>query len=103
MILGNDIAGPKLTVTPILILQPCMDECTDRLQTEHPGIFPACVTTGPQSKQDEDVKNGERDSSLMEGLESNICEAVLEDTFIAELFSNMESGSQSSARLKFGV
>ena len=45
MILGNDIAGPKVKVTPRLRLQPVLNESTEKLQVEHPGIFPACVTT----------------------------------------------------------
>ena len=59
------------------MFQPCMDECTERLQTEHPGIVPACVTTRSPSKQADEVMNCESDSSLMEGAESNTREAVL--------------------------
>ena len=138
MILGNDIAGPKVKVTPRLRLQPVLDESTEKLQVEHPGIFPACVTTvsqkkqveeilkldsdyslndrtesivvGPdsfpacvttrsQKKQAEEILKLDSDCSLKDKAESNVVDTVLEDTFVAELFSNEESGGQSGTRL----
>jgi len=46
MILGNNVAGDKVNITPRLVLQPCVDESTEKLQVKYPGIFPSCVTTG---------------------------------------------------------
>ena len=101
MILGNDIAGPKVKVTPRLSLQPCVDECTETLQVEYPGIFPACVTTRSQSKQVGDSTVCDVDSDLEEEAGSHDCDLALEGTLFADLFSrpNAESGIQSDARL----
>jgi len=46
MILGNDGAGDKVNIAPRLVLQPCVDESTEKLQEKYPGIFPSCVTMG---------------------------------------------------------
>ncbi|PIK33572.1 hypothetical protein BSL78_29612 [Apostichopus japonicus] len=46
-LLGNDIAGGQVHTSPCVHVcnQPQSNEETERLLTEFPGIFPACVTT----------------------------------------------------------
>ena len=51
LLLGNDIAGDKVAVQPLLLDQPKVEEKTERLEEEFPGIFPACVTTRSMAKR----------------------------------------------------
>ena len=51
LLLGNDIAGDKVAVQPLLLDQPKVEENTERLEEEFPGIFPACVTTRSMAKR----------------------------------------------------
>jgi hypothetical protein len=47
-LLGNDIAGNQVKTVPVLSLQPRAVTETENLETEYPGIFPACVMTRSQ-------------------------------------------------------
>ena len=45
LLLGNDLAGDKVVVNPLVASIPRVDEKTEKLEQELPSIFPACVTT----------------------------------------------------------
>ena len=49
-LLGNDLAGDKVSVTPVLVDAPAEQAETEALEDEFPGIFPACVVTRSQAR-----------------------------------------------------
>ena len=49
-ILGNDLAGGRVTVTPMVSSVPCVAAGTDDLAEEFPEAFPVCVVTRAQAK-----------------------------------------------------
>ena len=60
-LLGNDLAGSRVNVTPIVCSTPCVDEATELLEESFPGIFPDCVVTRSQSRQGKlDVAKSEK-------------------------------------------
>ena len=48
-LLGNDIAGGKVTPQPKMSLTPIIDQDTEKLNDEIPGLFPACIVTRSKS------------------------------------------------------
>ncbi|KAJ8019561.1 hypothetical protein HOLleu_41205 [Holothuria leucospilota] len=68
-LLGNDIAGGRVYVSPSVHVcsEPRVIEETERLSSEFPGIFPACVTTRSMARSLNNVKEvnpGEVDDSF---------------------------------------
>ena len=49
-LLGNDLAGDKVSVTSVLVDAPVEQAETEALEDEFPGIFPACVVTQSQAR-----------------------------------------------------
>ena len=49
-LLGNDLAGDKVSVTPVLVDAPAEQAETEASEDEFPGIFPACVVTRSQAR-----------------------------------------------------
>lgn len=48
-LLGNDLAGDRVCVPPVVVVDSPMAEAgTEALEEEFPGIFPACVVTRSQ-------------------------------------------------------
>ena len=56
LILGNDLAGEKIIVDPIVVEKPRDDEKTERLAEKFPGIFPASVVTRSMKAKKEAIK-----------------------------------------------
>ena len=56
MILGNDLAGERVMVDPIVVKKPRDDEKTERLAEKFPGIFPASVVTRSMKAEKEAIK-----------------------------------------------
>ncbi len=50
-LLGNDLAGDKVSVMPVVVDPPREEAKTEALKEEFPGIFPACVVTRSQSEK----------------------------------------------------
>ena len=45
LLLGNDLAGSKVEVNPLVTDKPSVDPNTDSIEQEIPGIFPSCAVT----------------------------------------------------------
>lgn len=71
LILGNDLAGDKVRVDPIVTEKPCQSDCDLNSQVTH-GLFPSCAITRSMSK-----KEAEEDADL-----------ALSDTFLASQFDS---------------
>ena len=74
-VLGNDLAGTQVCVTPVVSTEPCEVPETLALEQEHPEVFTACVVTRSQSsKQQLETQGVWEDSSI-----------DLSDTFFAKI------------------
>ena len=50
LLLGNDLAGDKVKVNPLLTEKPCYDQKLDSVKQEIPGLYPSCVVNRSMSK-----------------------------------------------------
>ena len=50
LLLGNDLAGSKVEVNPLVTDQPSVDPNTDSIEQEIPGLFPSCAVTRSMSQ-----------------------------------------------------
>ena len=46
LLLGNDLAGDKVVVNPLLINTPCEDQLPDPIEQEIPDLYPLCCYKG---------------------------------------------------------
>ncbi len=51
LLLGNDLAGGKVVVNPVVTAKPCVDQSDDPLEKEVPDLYPACAVTRSMSKK----------------------------------------------------
>ncbi|XP_030842737.1 uncharacterized protein LOC115924528 [Strongylocentrotus purpuratus] len=60
MLLGNDLAGSKVSPSPVVCNTPVGNFEAGKLESEVPGFSPSCVVTGAQAmKKKEDDKDGD--------------------------------------------
>ena len=72
-LLGNDLAGDKVGVSPVIYDKPCFDQVPDPIESDHPGLYPSCVVTRAMSRK--------------EPLEENTSSEVdLSETFLSQAF-----------------
>ena len=86
-LLGNDLAGDKVSVAPVLVDAPAEQAETEALEDEFPGIFPACVVTRSQAR------GAERD--LDESEKATDTGVLLAETF----FSDLDPGTDTKSVL----
>ena len=81
LLLGNDLAGDKVVVDPLLTSTPCVDQLPDPIEQEIPDLYPFCAVTRAMAKK---VKqnNGMQDVNLA-------------DTLIGQSFNDEISNSLS--------
>ncbi|KAK4318304.1 hypothetical protein Pmani_010713 [Petrolisthes manimaculis] len=76
LLLGNDLAGDKVTADPVVVEKP-LDECdTQALESEIPGIFPSCAVTRAKT----------RAMSYSDGRVNNSCEGIEDNLGLGNLF-----------------
>ena len=51
LLLGNDLAGYKVVINPIVTDVPCVDPLLDPVEKEIPNLYPACAVTRAKSKK----------------------------------------------------
>ena len=51
LLLGNDLAGDKVVVNPLLAIIPCTDQPPDLIEQEIPDLYPSCALTRAMAKQ----------------------------------------------------
>ena len=76
LILGNDRAGDKVTVNPVLSNRPCTECIPVTAEQEILDLYPSCTVTRAMSKQISNDKTAD--------------ERELSDTFIAHIFDNAD-------------
>ena len=83
LLLGNDLAGDKVKVNPLLTEKPCYDQKLDSVEQEIPGLYPSCVVTRSMSKIPcNEVKQLSQDSTIVpsSGSTSDITSHSSDDT-----------------------
>ena len=78
LLLGNDLAGDKVVVNPLVADTPCMDQSPDPIKQELPDLYPSCADT--------------RAIAIMTENQSDI---DLTDSFIGQSFKNKITKSLS--------
>ena len=58
--LGNDLAGDKVVVNPLLTNTPCIDQPPDPIEQEIPDLYPSCAVTRAMAKKAKQI-DGEID------------------------------------------
>ena len=51
LLLGNDLAGDKVVVNPLLTNIPCIDQPPDPIEQEIPDLYPSCAVTRAMVKK----------------------------------------------------
>ena len=51
LLLGNDLAGDKVVVNPLLTNTPCEDQLPDPIEQEIPDLYPSCAVTRAMAKK----------------------------------------------------
>ena len=51
LLLGNDLAGDKVVVNPLVTGTPCMDQSTDPIEQKLPDLYPSCAVTTNMAKK----------------------------------------------------
>ena len=74
LLLGNDLAGDKVVVNPLVTGMPCMDQSPDPIEQELPDLYPSCAVSRAMAKKAIWTEN-----------QSDV---DLTDSFIGQLFKN---------------
>lgn len=81
LLLGNDLAGDKVTINPLVTDRPCSECKPDPIEQEIPDLYPSCAVTRAMSKnvcQKREIDN------------KNTPAVDLSGTFLTELFNTDE-------------
>ena len=81
LLLGNDLAGDKVVVKPLLTNIPCIDQPPDPIEQEIPDLYPSCAITRAMAKK---AKQNDGDIDLT-------------DTFWGQSFKHDITNSLSSS------
>ena len=85
LLLGNDLAGDKVVVNPLLTSTPCVDQPPDPIEQEIPDLYyPSCAVTRAMAKK----------AKLYDGMQ----DINLIDTLIGQSFNKEISTSLSSSQ-----
>ena len=91
LLLGNDLAGDKVVVDPLLTSTPCVDQPTDPIEQEIPDLNPSCAVTTAMAKK----------ANQNYGMQDiNLADTLIGQSFNDEI-SNSLSPSQSDIQTDF--
>ena len=93
LLLGNDLAGDKVVVDPLLTSTPCVDQPPDPIEQEIPDLYPSCAVTRAMAKTAKQ-NNGMQDISL--------ADTLIGQSFYDEI-SNSLSPSQFDIQTDFDI
>ena len=74
LLLGNDLAGDKVVVNPLLTNIPCIDQPPDPIKQEIPDLYPSCAVT----------------RAMAEKAKQNDGDIDLTDTFLGQSFKHWD-------------
>ena len=92
-LLGNDLAGDKVVIDPLLTSTPCVDQHPDPIEQEIPDLYPSCAVTRAMAKK-ADQNNGMQDI--------NLAETLIGQSFNDEILNSL-SPSQSDIQTDFDI
>ena len=85
LLLGNDLAGDKVVVNPLLTSTPCVDQPPDPIEQEIPDLYPSCAVTRTMAKK----------AKLYDGMQDiNLTDTLIGQSFNKEISTSL-SPSQS--------
>ena len=85
LLLGNDLAGDKVVVNPLLTSTPCVDQPPDPIEQEIPDLYPSCAVTSAMAKK----------AKLYDGMQDiNLTDTLIGQSFNKEISTSL-SPSQS--------
>ena len=87
LLLGNDLAGDKVVVNPLLTTIPCLDQPPDPIEQEIPDLYPSCAVTRAIAK-----KAKQNDGEI------DLTDTVLGQSFTDEIINSLSpslSGKQT--------
>ena len=91
LLLGNDLAGEKVVVDPLLTSTPCVDQPPDPIEQEIPDLYPSCAVTRAMAKK----------ANQNYGMQDiNLADTLIGQSFNDEI-SNSLSPSQSDIQADF--
>ena len=91
LLLGNDLAGDKVVVDPLLTNTPCVDQPPDPIEQEIPDLYPSCAVTRAMAKK-------ANQNYVMQDI--NLADTLIGQSFNDEI-SNSLSPSQSDIQTDF--
>ena len=93
LLLGNDLAGDKVMVDPLLTSTPCVDQPPDHIEQEIPDLYPSCAVTRAMAKE----------ANQNYGMQDiNLADTLIGQSFNDEI-SNSLSPSQSAIQTDFDI
>ena len=91
LLLGNDLAGNKVVINPVVTENPCLNQTSDPIEKEIPGLYPSCAVTRAMSKKKAIEDDINADVDLADTFMSQVCETDLPE--VSEEFKS--SGKNS--------
>ena len=91
LLLGNDLAGDKVVVDPLLTNTPCVDQPPDPIEQEIPDLYPSCAVTRARAKK-------ANQNNRMQDI--NLADTLIGQSFYDEISSSL-SPSQSDIQTDF--
>ena len=74
MLLGNDLAGDRVIVKPLITAKPCVDQTCDQSEQDDSHLYPACAITRAMNKK-----------ALKINKDNDECLVDLSDTFVGQV------------------
>ena len=91
LLLGNDLAGNKVVINPVVTENPCLNQTSDPIEKEIPGLYPSCAVTRAMSKKKAIEDDINPDVDLADTFMSQVCE-----TDLPQVSEEFESSGKNS-------
>ena len=93
LLLGNDLAGDKVVVDPLLINTPCVDQPPDPIEQEIPDLYLSCAVTRAMAKR----------ANQNDGMQDiNLADTLIGQSFNDEILNSL-SPSQADIQTDFDI
>ena len=75
--MGNDFAGNKVVINPVVTGNPCLNQTSDPIEKEIPGLYPSCAVTRAMTRKKAIEDDINPDVDLADTFMSQVCETDL--------------------------
>ena len=93
--MGNDLAGNKVVINPVVTENPCLNQTSDPIEQEIPGLYPSCAVTRAMSKKKAIEDDINPDVDLAVTFMSQVCETDLPE--VPEKFKSSGKNSPDAS------